>query len=272
MLLILVYAWVLGLSSVSKGAILIVMGPVIVLAWLDKRKIMFIVAFFATLIGISVAEGVRAYVYIVTENKTGADTSLNLITLLTNVITETDSKMWNFDFLPLSISQILSRVEGFNNLVMAQYYNPDHVVGAWGFILRMIWRNLSIFNVDLHSIQWQGHVLPEGFYNGGALLSNAVIIGNAGLWWVILSALVTAIMLIILEKSCNRISRKYELFESIRSPIIIYMSLLFFTETGGSETFIFPLLFLFITSWLPPIVGRNKLTKSPEKDYVSTTI
>jgi hypothetical protein len=269
MLLILAYAWVLGLSSVSKGAILIIMGPVVVLAWLDKHKIMSLVAFFASIIGISFAEGARAYVHIITTGKSGADTSLGLFTLITNIVTEPDSKMWNFDFVPVLVSHILNRIEGFNNLVMAQYYDPDAVVGAWGFILRMIWRRLSEFDVNAHSIQWQGNLLPEGFYNGGSLLSNAVIVGNTGLWWVVLSAIVTAIILVILEKSCSRISRKYKIFESIKNPMIIFMSLLFFTETGGNETFVFPLVFLFVASWLPPIVGKNKRQKSDARDNIS---
>lgn len=269
MLLFLAYAWVLGLCSVSKGAVMIVMLPVMALAWVDKRKSLLAVASLGTAIGVSFAAGARDYVHIVTAGKSGADTSLSIFTLIAKIFAAPDSKMWDFDFLPLLISAIFGRIEGFGNLVMAQYYDPDAVIGAWGFILRMIWRGLSDVDTDLHSMQWQGNVLPEGFYNGGSLLSNAVIVGNAGLWWVVLSAMVTAIMLVILEKSCNRIFGKYEGFELLSAPIIIFISFLFFSETGGGETFVFPFVFLFIASWLPPIVCKNKRQRSKARDYVA---
>ena len=260
MLLILAYAWVLGLSSVSRAAILFVMFPVITLAWLDKRKLMFSVAFFTTIVGVSFAEGVRAYVHIVTAGKSGADTSLSLFTLITNIVTNPDSKIWSFDFFPLLVSQILSRIEGFGNLVMAQYYDPNAVIGAWGFILRMIGVGGADFDTDKHMMQWQGNVLPEGFYNGGALLSNAVIVGNAGLWWVVLSAMVTAVFLIILEKSSDRMASKYAQYEFLNASFIFALTMIFFSTTGASAvTFSYPFVLLFFVSWLPSsIVRKNK--------------
>ncbi len=262
MLLILAYAWVLGLSSVSKGAILFVMFPVITLAWLDKRKLMFSVAFFATIIGIFFADAARAYVHVVIDFKSGADTSLSLLALISNIVADPDGKMFDFDFLPLLVTNLLNRIEGFGNLVMAKYYDPDAVIGAWGFILRMIWRGLSDLDTDLHSMQWQGNVLPEGFYNGGALLSNVVIVGNAGLWWIVLSAMVSAIILVILEKSSNRIARNYEQFKLLRRPVIFALTMLFFSTAGGDVTFVYPFALLFFASWLSPIFRKNKRLQS----------
>ena len=259
MLLILAYAWVLGLSSISKGAVLFVMFPVLTLAWLDKRKSMFSVAFVGTIIGIAVASGARAYIYIVTAGKSGADFSFSIFQLIFNVFTDPDSTMWNFDFLPKVVSGILGRIEGFENLVMAQYYDPNAVIGAWGFILRMIGVGGADFDTDAHMMQWQGNVLPEGFYNGGALLSNAVIVGNVGLWWIVLSAMVTAVFLVILEKNSDRLASRYAQYELLNVPFIFALTVIFFSTTGASAvTFTYPFVLLFFASWLPSIVGKNK--------------
>jgi hypothetical protein len=264
MLLFLFYAWVLGLCSISKGSVIVVMLPVVALAWIDKRKIMLTVASLCTIIGVSFASGARAYVYITTATvRIGADTSFGIFHLIAKMFNDPKHMLWDFNFIPLLINVIFSRIEGFNNLVMAQYYDPDAVIGAWGFILRMIWRGLSGFDTDLHSMQWQGNVLPKGFYNGGALLSNAVIVGNSGLWWIVLSAMVTAGILVILEKSTKRIARKYKTLEFLPIPLIFFLTMIFFTTIGGTVTFVFPLVLLFIASWLPPIVVRkNKRRRS----------
>ncbi len=214
---------------------------------------MFTFVSLVALLGVSFASEARNYVYFVESGTSGADTSFSILTLLAKVFNSSDSKIWDLDFIPLLISGILSRIEGFGNLVMAQFYDPDAVDGAWSFILRMIWRNLAPFDVDLHSIQWQGYTLPIGFYNGGALLSNAVIVGNTSLWWVVISAMVTALILVILEKSTKRLFQIYKLHAYITTVVIGFFSMLYFAETGGSVTFVFPFLLIFILSWLPPL-------------------
>lgn len=251
MLLFLCYALIFGLCSVSKGAVIVIMFPVLVLAWLDGRKFMFAVASFGMLICISLAAGARTYVYAISDGKTAADSSFGLFTLLLTLLTDSNSLIFEYDFIPLAISQIAERIEGFNNLVMSQYYDPNAVVGAWGFILRMIWADLVAFDTNLHSIQWQGNILPEGFYNGGSLLSNAVIIGNDGFEWIALSALVTSIILIIIEKSCNRLKLRYEIFSLLNVPVKFSLAFIFFTTTGGVVTFVYPFLLLFIFSYIP---------------------
>jgi hypothetical protein len=253
LLLYLTYAWIFGLCSVSKGAVMIVMLPVMALAWIDKRRVKFLLASLGTIIGVSAVVYARAYIYVVNNGRSGADTAINLFNLVLNMFGDPDSEIWNFDFLLQYIGSILSRIEGFENLVMAQSYDPNAVCGAWGFILRMIWRGLTDFDTDLHAMQWQGNFLPEGFYNGGALLSNAVILGNADLWWIVISSMVSAITLIILEKSCKRLSYKYAELKLISSPTIVFITLIFFLDTGGSSIFVFPFLLIFLVSWFPPL-------------------
>jgi hypothetical protein len=263
MLIILTYAWVLGLSSISKGAVLFVMFPVLTLAWLDKRKIMFGIAFIGTMIGISVASGARSYVYVVTAGKVGADSSFSIFQLIFNLFTDPDGAMWEIDFLPKIINGVLARIEGFENLVMAQYYDPNATIGALGFILRMAGLGGAYFDIDAHMIQWQGNVLPEGFFNGGALLSNAVILGNDGPWWIVLSAIVTSLFLVILEKNSHRMASKYVQFELLNVPTIFALTMIFFSTTGASAVaFTYPFVLLLFASWLPTISRKNKWRQS----------
>jgi hypothetical protein len=253
MLFFLAYAWVLGLASVSKGAVIIVMLPVLAFAWFDQRKLMLVVAGLGTLFGVAFSDGARAYVYVISAGVSGADTSLSIFSLVANIFNDPDSQVWKSDFLPRIISGVFARVEGFGNLVMAQYYDPDAVVGALGFVLRMIWKGLVPLDTDLHHIQWQGDVLPTGFYNGGSLLSNAVIVGHSGLWWVVISAMVVAVILVILEKSTKRLSVKYRLPDLGSTAVIAYLSITYFLETGGTNTFVYPFMLILLGSWLPPV-------------------
>jgi hypothetical protein len=251
MLLYLVYAWVFGLCSTSKGAVIMVMAPVIALAWVDKRYGMLVVSFLGAMLGVFVASGARYYVHTVTNGVTGADTSLGLFTLIGNVFLEPSSKIWDFDFLPWIVVGIAGRIEAFGSLVQAQYYDPDAVVGAWGFIFRMVWTGLVEIDVDAHHIQWQGNTLPVGFYNGGSILSNAVIVGNSGLLWVVISALITAAMLVVVEKNTNSFVKKYVQLDVLRVPIIFYMTVLYFTHSSTSGQLIFILIAIALGRWLP---------------------
>ena len=67
----------------------------------------------------------------------------------------------------------------------------------------------------------------------------------------------------IMEKSTKRIARKYKTLEFLPIPLIFFLTMIFFTTIGGTVTFVFPLVLLFIASWLPPIVVRkNKRRRS----------
>ena len=258
MLLLLSYAFVLGLTSVSRSALVLVMLPVLTLAWLDRRPLLIFVAALGTLLGFSIVSLSRNFVHIVIDGKTGALTDSGIDTILLRIISDSDSRLREFDYHFRTLIGIFERVDGFSNLVMSQYYNPNEVIGTFGYILRMINRSLAPMEQDLHHMQWQGFVLPEGFVNCGALLSNAVIVGNAGLWWILISAIVAAVTLVICEKSTKRVIKRYKAPELLSSAIICFLSMTYFIETGGSEVFLYPFVMLFIASWLPPLNGSNK--------------
>lgn len=272
MLLLLAYAWILGLSSVSRSALVLVMLPVLALAWLDRRHLLILVAGLGTLLGFSIVTLARAIVHIVVGGKSGAVTESGIGAILFEVINDPSSRLMEVDFLFMEFVGVFDRVDGFSNLVMSQYYNPNEVIGVFGFILRMINRNLAPFDLDLHHLQWQGNVLPEGFVNGGALLSNAVIVGNEGLWWVLIGAMVAALTLVILEKSTERLFMRYRASELIGTGVIIFLCMTYFIETGGSEIFVYPFILIFIASWLPPLFRLDGKRRPKPKIFGSPQV
>lgn len=272
MVLLLTYAWILGLSSVSRSALVLVMLPVLALAWLDCRRLLLLVAGLGTLLGFSTVSLARAFVHIVVGGKSGAVTESGIGAILFEIINDPSSQLMDVDFLFLGLVGVFDRVDGFSNLVMSQYYNPNEVIGVFGFILRMISRKLAPFDLDLHHIQWQGNVLPEGFVNGGALLSNAVIVGNEGLWWVLIGAMVTALTLVILEKSTERLFMRYRASGLIGTGVISFLCMTYFIETGGSEIFVYPFIMIFIASWLPPLFRLDGKRRTKPKIYGSSQV
>lgn len=254
MLILLSYAWILGLSSISRSALVFVMLPVLAAAWLSRRNIMAFVAFFGTIVGIAFVNLARTFVYVITANQSGASTENNIGSIVYNIISSQDSPFRESYFLFNVFVGVVGRVESFASLVMADYYNLTEVISPFGFVQRMVWRGLAPFDQDLHHLQWQGNILPEGFYNGGSLIANVIILGNVSLLWLLISATVASLLLVILEKTARGVVRKYNLPHVFAIALIAFLSMIFFIETGGSVTFVYPILLLFILSVSPALI------------------
>lgn len=249
-MLLLVYALILGLSSNSRGAIMMVMLPVLAIALLERRKIVLFFSGLGMLITFSLISQARNFVYIVEGNKIASNKDIEIFVMLGDLISNTN--IMDFGLLYSIFVGILERIEGFGNLVMSHYYDPNAVIGACGYILRMIWNPLAPIDLDLHHLQWQGNVLPEGFVNGGSLLSNIVIVANDNGLWIIAAALVVAVILLTLERCIQRITKKYELPTAIEMFMIIFMTITFFIGSG-TVVFVFPFLAVLVVSWLPRV-------------------
>jgi len=252
-MILLCYALLLGLTTISRFALLIVMLPILAFAWLDQRRWLLIFSGTIAVVGFAVVSLARNFVYLVAGDEVIADTSKSIPTIIGDLFAQTDSPFLEGDFLVRMFVGIFDRIDGFGNLVMSRFYDPNAVLSPLGFLLRMICRPFAPMDVDLHHIQWQGDMLPFGFYNGGALLSNAVILGNAGLLWIVASALVAAFMLVLVEKNAYSVTVSYGLSELFSSALIGFLSIVFFIETGGSITFLAPLILLIMANLLSPV-------------------
>jgi hypothetical protein len=257
MLLLLAYAWLLGLSSVSRSSLMFVLLPVLYMAYLDRRRLMFVVTVFGTLIGFVYVSSARRFVYAISNGKSEMNPDAEMGSIIYSITTATEGKIFDPIYIFRIFVGIFSRIEGFFNLVMSQYYDSYKVSGPLDIIISMVWLEFSSVDVDLHHLQWQGNVLPEGYFNGGSLLSGAVILGNAGFLWTVLYALVAATSLFILEKSVNRLSNRYKTPYIINTSVTGFLSLLYILGRGGHVTYVYPLLFIFIISWLPRISKKQ---------------
>ena len=259
-LLLLGYGLVLGLSSVSRSSLVFVLLPVLAIAWLERKRLVLFVTGAVLVIAFSLVSQARNFVYLVTVDKSAKGTDSGIFEILSNVLG--DIEWMDFPLFFRIFTGILDRIEGFGNLVMSHYYDPNAVSGAFGYILNMIWYPLAPIDIDLHHIQWQGNVLPEGFVNGGALLSRIVIVSNDNLIWIVAAALVVAVILLTLERSVQRLAMKYEWPTAIDFFFISFMTINFFISSG-SVVFVFPFLAAMVFSWLPRV---------PIKRFVSTRL
>jgi hypothetical protein len=253
MAVMLLYALILGLSNLSRGTLILVMLPVLAAAWLDRRLLLLMIAGLGAFIGVASVNLARNFVYIVTAGKTGAITDSGILSIISSIFEDTDGYLRRADFHLSTFVAIFDRFDGFSNLVMSHFYDPYAVNGPMIMILGMIWQGLAPVDLDVHHIQWQGNVLPEGFMNGGSLLSSVVIIGNANLLWIFLFAFIASCILVSLEKSVRRVAALYGLSELVATMLIGMLSIFFFNSGGGSVTFVWPLLLLLVASWLPPL-------------------
>ena len=115
----------------------------------------------------------------------------------------------------------------------------------------MIWRGLATIDADAHHLEWQGNVLPEGFYNGGSLLSHAIILGNISLIHVIIGSFVVAVTFVLIENITNFFSARFKEFYPLRVPIIFFIVSVYFTESSFSKLIIFILILLFLLGCIP---------------------
>ena len=251
MFIYITYALIAGLCSVSKGIVILIMLPVVILAWHDNRYLLSIISSLSTLVVVFIASAARAYVHTVSAGVTGANVSNSIGTLLLNVISNPDSRLRDSDFLLRSVDGLAARVEGFQNLVMAYYYDSAAVLGGGGFILRMIWRGWATVDADAHHLEWQGNILPEGFYNGGSLLSHAIILGNISLIYVIMGSFVVAVTFVLIENITNFFLNRFNAFYGLRTPIIFFIVSVYFTETSINRPMVFILILLFLLGCLP---------------------
>lgn len=268
MFLLLAYAWVLGASSISRSSLMYVMLPVIYFAWLDRRKLMLVVAAYGALMGFVFVSAARNIVYGASAGKSTGNFDTGIFSMLFSIASDSTGNIFDPILIGKMLSEVFGRIDGFGNLVMAQYYDSYQVIGPLGIVKGMIWQGFAPIDLDLHHMQWQGNILIKGFVNGGGLLSSTVILGNAGMWWIALSAVVAAATLVILEKSTKRLVKIYHAPSLFSTAATGFLSMSYFTGAAGSVHYMYPFILLFIASWLPPIFNSKTILRSRTPNHV----
>lgn len=207
MVILVLYGLLLGLTSISRSSLMFILLPILYFSLYDLRKWQFIFVCFFSLIAFAMVTEIRNYVYILNGSVIAGNFSNSLFIILLEMVTDPKSKIFEITSIFKVIITIFNRIDGFDNLVMSEYYDIYKVNSPIDLILGQVWHGFSTVDLDLHHIQWQGNILPDGFVNGGGLFSNIVILGNASLWWIILCALMVSAILIFLEKGVIRLKK-----------------------------------------------------------------
>ena len=80
---------------------------------------------------------------------------------------------------------------------------------------------------------------------------------NDGLWWIIVSAIITVVALVIAEKETDRFVRSYGQLYALRGPLIFILTLNFVIEAPAFRVFVFILVLLKITSLVKPLFKKS---------------
>lgn len=238
-MLMLSYGTILGLTTLSRSSMVLVLLPVLTVSWLERRPAQAAIAAIVMLTAFGAISQARNFVYLVVDGISAAVTDMGITGLIAQLSNVSD-QLHPIRLMSWLVA-LFDRVEGFGNLVLASSYDPRAVIGGFGFVLRMIWQPLAPLDLDRHHLQWQGYVLPEGYVNGGALLSNALIASNETLAWLPVMALLTTLILITLEHCIRRIAKAFRTSVAFQQFGTGILTIIFFIEGGGSVIFVFPL-------------------------------
>lgn len=233
-----VYALLLGISTASKGAVLMVTAPLIAFAWLDKRwGILAFSAMFAG-VGVTMASTSREIVH-VADGVGGIGSFTELGTLET--LAETFSRL-EYSQILLVFAAIAGRIEGFQGLFLASQFNPVAVGGSWKLLMNAIlngWGNLD--HVAIH-LEYLGYSIPAGFYGVVASVPGYMMLAaNNNILMVLPFAAFATTTLVVLEKTLLRTAYKYRFPLPLAQVALFYVTLVFYTSPGSE---VFKTLFL----------------------------
>lgn len=252
-----IYALLFGISTASKGAVLMITVPLIAFAWLDKRwGILAFAAVFAGF-GVIMASLSREIIHISDEFVTGSFTELGTL----GTLAETLSRLEFSPEMFLVFVDIAGRVEGFQGLFLASQFNPAEVGGSWPLLLNAIWGGWGGLGHDAIHIEYLGYTIPVGFYGVVASVPGYMMLAvNSNIFMVLPFAAFAAITLVVLEKTFLRTAYKYRLPLLLAQAGLFYITLVFYTSPGSA---VFKTLFLVsIVLWFIPALRLRKVSRT----------
>jgi len=236
------YSIFLGVSTVSRGAALLVILAPWCFALIDRRWFLFGEATVLATFSLGLTTFSREIIYVVVTNTSGADTSLGVI----GTFLETASNM-EWDRLLLIIPNIIGRVEAFGSLWLASHVNPATMGGGWAVWTKTVdWGFIDLGHDAIH-LELLGHTVPEGFYNvsAGVLAYMLWAVGESWLFYIPF-AMLAASFLMLQEASLRKIGRCYAISPLLLNFLIFLITLDYFAAPGYNIlNFIFIALFVF---------------------------
>lgn len=263
---LIIYALLLGISSVSKGISLLVLAPVIATAWFDKQRFLFLLSSVSAGLIVMLIVAFRAIVYASIGLTSTADTSLGAIGTLLETFTRIEFSSINF----FIFSNIANRIEGLQGLIMSWQFNAEAVGGAWGLFYKAIDNHLIDLGHDAMHIEYLGYTIPIYFYNiASSLIDYFLMAANRNLAMILPFVMFTVFMLVTLEKNIFRVAQKYHIKLLLVQGALVFFTLLFYTGPG---TVIFNSIFmmLIILRLMPTmrLFRKNKYQSIADLKYI----
>ncbi|MBI5890594.1 MAG: hypothetical protein HZB47_07940 [Nitrosomonadales bacterium] len=249
---LMLYAFVLGATQVSKGALLLVMLPILYFAVVDRRYVLLSLSAAFTLVAVQLVILLRNVVYVVTAGKSGADSEGGLMMTL--------DKMVNEGFDNFSITDtfllIVDRIEGAQQIILASKFNADAIGGVTAAFQWFNFNPWNVFDANTYHMELIGITLPEGFVaGGGGLLSKALLVTQSEPLFIAAFAINVAAYILIGEWIARSICIKYAV------PTYYYIVggvyVLFFYVGSGTLVFLAVLSFLIFIVLMPKMSVRG---------------
>ena len=242
------YGLILGVSSASKGVVLLVMAPVIVFALIDNKRLMVMVGAVVASFGVFFAAATRNFTYVLDGTRLSADTTQGIVEILGQLLLTSE-----LDFRHLLMFvQIAARVESFQSIILGSQFNPDAIGGSLAVLKQALSHSFVVWDHDAYHIEWQGSTVTEGANNVGSILAMMLMASNGTVFMVPVFAAMVAIVLTTMELRLEVVARKYNLHFYVARGALFYLTFLYFTAPGY-RLFNYPFLAILVISVLPAI-------------------
>jgi hypothetical protein len=237
-LLVFAYGVFSSIFAASRGVGVMIIGLPILLAAQDGKKTKALFGLIIIAISFSFATYMRSYTQFVDElGIPNIDTSnFDLINFFKTYYESNKYELPNI--LTNALISTFARIESFESLVQAIQYDPYKVEGGnpIDLVLLSFNRMSRVFDANSHHIQWQGYILPSGWYNGGGLFSDVIIVRNHdGFIWMILLAFTTALWLHLFNIVVIKLTNKYNFKPFVNTLMTSLLILLYITNRGSYD-------------------------------------
>ena len=227
-LILVSYGLFLGVSTASRSAVVSLIIVPIVLAFLNRRWVLFSIAFTLGLISVGLTTASRAVIHVASIGKSDADTSLGVLVTMFEA-----APLMDWSKLLLILPAIIARLTSFEGLYLASQVDPSSFGGGFAVWLKSLhWRLADLSHEAVH---WEhvGYVPPVGFYNAIAdTYGYAFWGGNGMVVYYIFFALSSALFLMLQEQSIGRLANKFGLVGFLSTSLTVFLSIFFIIGPG----------------------------------------
>lgn len=236
--------------SASKGFVAIVSFCMIVATFKSKKYSNLFHILLCVSVSIAMSNYMRSYTQFVdSAGFAFADTSdFELYAFVSNFISN------NAEKIPLAIIQIIARISSFQSLLQGYNYNTYSVEGNSPIDIVSLSFN-KIFgrhiDFDAHHYEWQGYTNISGWYNGGSLFDDAIILRDHDFFmWFLIYSLTCAFWLYIIDLVCNAFVVRFRVRFILSLVIHSWFVFLLITNRGSTD-FFYSIIAILILCKLP---------------------